>query len=60
MRCLDGHDEIPVLAAAALFAEGDTTVTGAEELRVKETNRLHAVATEYNKLAPCVEERAKK
>lgn len=51
-------DEIPVLAAAALFAEGDTTVTGAEELRVKETDRLHAVATEYNKLAPCVEELA--
>ena len=49
-------DEIPVLAVAALFAEGDTKITGAEELRVKETDRLHAVAVEYNKFAPCVEE----
>ncbi|MBR1760380.1 MAG: 3-phosphoshikimate 1-carboxyvinyltransferase [Schwartzia sp.] len=51
-------DEIPILAVAALFADGDTKITGAEELRVKETNRLHAVAAEYNKLAPCVEELA--
>ena len=49
-------DEIPILAVAALFAEGDTVVTDAGELRVKETDRLHAVAVEYNKLAPCVEE----
>ena len=49
-------DEIPILAVAALFADGDTVVTDAGELRVKETDRLHAVAVEYNKLAPCVEE----
>lgn len=52
-------DEIPVLAAAALFADGDTTITGAGELRVKETDRLHAIAVEYNRAAPgSVEERA--
>ena len=51
-------DEIPVLAVAALFAEGDTIITGAGELRVKETDRLHAIATELQKLAPgSVEER---
>lgn len=49
-------DEIPILAVAALFADGDTFITDAGELRVKETDRLHAVAVEYNKLAPCVEE----
>lgn len=49
-------DEIPIIAVAALFADGDTTISDAGELRVKETDRLHAVAVEYNKLAPCVEE----
>ena len=51
-------DEIPVLAVAALFAEGDTIITGAGELRVKETDRLHAIATEVQKLSPgSIEER---
>lgn len=45
-------DEIPIIAVAALFAEGDTVITGAGELRVKETDRLHAIATEFQKLAP--------
>ena len=45
-------DEIPVIAVAALFAEGDTVITGAGELRVKETDRLHAIAEEFQKLAP--------
>ncbi len=49
-------DEIPIIAVAALFADGDTTISDAGELRVKETDRLHAAAVEYNKLAPCVEE----
>ena len=51
-------DEIPVLAVAALFTEGDTIITGAGELRVKETDRLHAIATELQKLSPgSIEER---
>ena len=37
-------DEIPILAAAAARAEGTTRITGAEELRVKETDRIKAVA----------------
>lgn len=49
-------DEIPIIAVAALFADGDTTISDAGELRVKETDRLHAAAVEYNKFAPCVEE----
>jgi len=37
-------DEYPVLAAAAAFAEGETVMQGLEELRVKESDRLAAVA----------------
>lgn len=37
-------DEYPVLAAAAAFAEGETVMDGLEELRVKESDRLAAVA----------------
>ncbi|MBQ7516698.1 MAG: 3-phosphoshikimate 1-carboxyvinyltransferase [Schwartzia sp.] len=51
-------DEIPVIAVAALFADGDTEITGAGELRVKETDRIRAVAEEFRKLAPNVEELA--
>ena len=44
-------DEIPILAVAALFADGDTVISGAAELRVKETDRLAAVTTELNRFA---------
>ena len=37
-------DEYPVLAVAAAFAHGATTMTGIEELRVKESDRLAAVS----------------
>ena len=37
-------DEYPVLAVAAAFAEGETIMLGLEELRVKESDRLAAVA----------------
>jgi 3-phosphoshikimate 1-carboxyvinyltransferase len=37
-------DEYPILAVAASFAEGPTTMQGLEELRVKESDRLAAVA----------------
>ena len=37
-------DEYPVLAVAAAYAEGDTLMEGLEELRVKESDRLAAVA----------------
>ncbi len=47
-------DEIPIIAVAALCAKGDTVITGAGELRVKETDRLMAIAKEFNKIAPGV------
>lgn len=37
-------DEYPILAIAASFAEGTTTMEGVSELRVKESDRLCAVA----------------
>jgi 3-phosphoshikimate 1-carboxyvinyltransferase len=36
-------DELPILAIAAAFADGDTQVSGAEELRVKESDRIAAL-----------------
>ncbi|MGL5514667.1 MAG: 3-phosphoshikimate 1-carboxyvinyltransferase, partial [Sporomusa sp.] len=51
-------DEIPILAVAALFADGRTVVQGAEELRVKETDRLKAVAVELGKMGAKIIETA--
>jgi len=47
-------DEIPVLAVVAAVAEGDTIIKDAGELKVKETNRLEAVAGELNRMGACV------
>jgi 3-phosphoshikimate 1-carboxyvinyltransferase len=49
-------DEIPVLAVAALFAKGRTIISGAEELRVKESDRLRAIACELAKMGARIEE----
>ena len=37
-------DEYPILSVAAAFAEGDTVMQGLDELRVKESDRLSAIA----------------
>lgn len=37
-------DEYPILAVAAAFAEGETRMRGLSELRVKESDRLEAIA----------------
>lgn len=42
-------DEIPILAIAMLFAEGKSRISGAEELRHKETDRLDAMADIFQK-----------
>jgi 3-phosphoshikimate 1-carboxyvinyltransferase len=49
-------DELPVIAAAACFAEGETVMKDAKELRVKETDRIRAMTTELRKLGAQVEE----
>jgi 3-phosphoshikimate 1-carboxyvinyltransferase len=50
-------DEIPVLAVAALAADGLTEVRDAAELRVKESDRIAALARELGKMGARVEER---
>ena len=49
-------DEFPILCIAAAKANGTTTISGAEELRVKESDRIKAMATEMSKMGIHVEE----
>lgn len=43
-------DEIPILSIAAAFAEGETLIRDAAELRVKESDRLQAVSDGFSML----------
>ena len=52
-----GIDEIPVLLLAAARAEGVTVVSGAAELRVKESDRLAAMEEGLRRLGVSVEAR---
>ncbi|MBH8562172.1 3-phosphoshikimate 1-carboxyvinyltransferase [Nostoc sp. CENA67] len=49
-------DEIPILAVAAVFAEGTTVIRDAEELRVKESDRIAVMAQQLNKMGAKVTE----
>lgn len=49
-------DEIPVLAVAAAAAEGTTIIRDATELKVKESNRLQAIATELRRFGVSIDE----
>jgi 3-phosphoshikimate 1-carboxyvinyltransferase len=50
-------DELPLLALAGAFAEGETVVEGAGELRLKETDRISGVCEEFRKVGVEIEER---
>ncbi|BFU92301.1 MAG: 3-phosphoshikimate 1-carboxyvinyltransferase [Nitrospira sp.] len=50
-------DEFPVLCVAAAVAEGDTVIAGAEELRVKESDRIATMSLELKAMGAQVEER---
>jgi 3-phosphoshikimate 1-carboxyvinyltransferase len=50
-------DEFPALMVAAACAEGETMLTGAAELRVKESDRIAATAAGLEALGARVEER---
>ncbi len=50
-------DEIPILAIAAAVADGRTVLSGCEELRIKESDRIHSVASGLAALGIDVEER---
>ncbi len=49
-------DELPILCVAAALADGETRITGAQELRVKETDRIHAMAVELARIGVVVGE----
>jgi 3-phosphoshikimate 1-carboxyvinyltransferase len=56
MDCNHIPDAAMTLATAALFAEGPTRLRNIASWRVKETDRLHAMATELRKVGASVEE----
>jgi 3-phosphoshikimate 1-carboxyvinyltransferase len=49
-------DEFPILCVAAALAEGETTITGAQELRVKESDRIATMAMELEKMGAAITE----
>ncbi len=49
-------DEIPILAVIATQAKGTTVIKDAQELKVKETNRIAATVNELRKLGAVIEE----
>ena len=49
-------DEVPILAIAGALAEGKTIIRNAEELRVKETDRISAVVENLHRIGVSVEE----
>ncbi|BCA79633.1 3-phosphoshikimate 1-carboxyvinyltransferase [Desulfuromonas sp. AOP6] len=50
-------DEFPVVSVAACFAQGQTVIRDARELRVKETDRIAAMTSELTKLGALIEPR---
>ncbi|ERT07041.1 3-phosphoshikimate 1-carboxyvinyltransferase [Lyngbya aestuarii BL J] len=49
-------DEIPILAVAATSAQGTTIIRDAEELRVKESDRIKVMAAELNRMGAKISE----
>jgi 3-phosphoshikimate 1-carboxyvinyltransferase len=49
-------DEIPIIALAACFAKGKTTIKDASELRVKESDRISTTVEELSRLGADIEE----
>ena len=58
LACTEIPDAAMTLAVAALFAEGQTRLNNIASWRVKETDRIAAMATELRKLGAIVEEGA--
>lgn len=49
-------DEVPILCVISALADGTTTIRGAEELRVKESDRIASMASELRKMGVTIEE----
>lgn len=53
----DFSDQTMTLAAIAIFAKGDTTITGVGHIRKQESNRIQAIVSELTRLGvPCEEQ----
>jgi 3-phosphoshikimate 1-carboxyvinyltransferase len=53
----DIPDLVPPITSLLCFAKGESKIVGAARLRMKESDRLHALATQFNKLgAEIIEE----
>ena len=50
-------DEVPILCVAACFCDGESRISGASELRVKETDRLAVMARQLKAMGADIEER---
>ena len=50
-------DELPLIAVVATQAQGKMVVSGAKELRVKETDRIKAIVSELKKMGADIKER---
>jgi 3-phosphoshikimate 1-carboxyvinyltransferase len=50
-------DELPLIAVVASQAQGKTVVSGAKELRVKETDRIKAIVSELKKMGVDIKEK---
>jgi len=50
-------DEIPILCVAAAFADGKTEISGAEELKFKESDRISAVVSQFKKAGVNIEQK---
>lgn len=50
-------DEFPILCVAASVAQGETVITGAEELRVKESDRIATMVAELSAMGARITEK---
>ncbi len=50
-------DEIPIISVAAAFADGVTEISGAEELRFKESDRIKTITQEFQKTGVDIKEK---
>lgn len=50
-------DELPIIAVLSTQAEGKTIISGAQELRVKESDRIKTITSELKKMGANIEEK---
>lgn len=56
-RVIRAIDEFPILAVAAAYADGETEISDASELRVKESDRIATISAELRKMGADIVEK---